>query len=251
VTGDAAAADRLTPWAIVKAGLLGGWAALRANAVPGLILWVVATAIVVGYYAVPALAEAMDALGAFKDRYGYGFSACSTAVFGAVLPWVVTRARLGPVGQGRWWFGLMLVGFWAYKGVEVDALYRFQAWLWGEGTDAWTIAAKTALDQLVYVPIWAVPSTVGFYRVERVNGDMRRWWRGMDGRWVAREMLPITVANIAVWVPAVIGVYLLPSPLQLPMQNLVLCLWSLMLIFMTDPARQVTPGEAMARGDNG
>jgi hypothetical protein len=64
---------------------------------------------------------------------------------------------------------------------------------------------------------------------------------------VAGEVLPITVANVAVWVPAVVAVYLLPLPLQLPMQNLVLCLWALMLVFMTDP-KGASASDATAGG---
>ncbi|MEM6755714.1 MAG: hypothetical protein AAF586_00975 [Planctomycetota bacterium] len=235
------AVDRLGAWGVVWQGLRFGWLALRANAWPALGLWVVAVAIVGGYYAVPSVGAAMDALGAVKDRHGYAFSAVSTALCGAVLPWLVTRFRLGGAGQGRVAFGVLLLVYWAIKGVEVDALYRFQGWLFGTGTDPGTIAAKVALDMLLYMPLWAAPMTLAVYQIERVDGDLRRWWRGLNGRWVTHEALPIVVANWGVWVPAVIGVYLLPSALQLPMQNLVLCLWALMMIFMADEAASAEP----------
>jgi hypothetical protein len=41
------------------------------------------------------------------------------------------------------------------------------------------------------------------------------------------------LANWGVWIPTVAAIYALPVGLQLPMQNLALCLWSLMLAFMT------------------
>jgi hypothetical protein len=239
--------ERLTAGGVLAAGLRGGGDALRAKAVPGLVLWAVATAIVLGYFLAPPVTQAMDALGAVKDRYGYAFSVVSTAVFGGLIPWAVTRARLGGRGQGRVAFGALLVAFWGYKGFEVDAFYRLQAVMWGEGRDAWTIACKTAVDQLVYVPLWAVPSSVAAYRLERFDGRLGAWWQSLDRRWVAGEVLPITVANVAVWVPAVVAVYLLPLPLQLPMQNLVLCLWALMLVFMTDP-KGASASDATAGG---
>jgi hypothetical protein len=37
------------------------------------------------------------------------------------------------------------------------------------------------------------------------------------------------IANMAVWVPAVAVIYALPTPLQLPMQNMVLCFYTLIV----------------------
>ncbi|MEM6334412.1 MAG: hypothetical protein AAF823_13835 [Planctomycetota bacterium] len=239
---------------VFRTGLWRGWKALRANALPGVVLWVVAAAIVAGYFAVEPVTGAMDALGGVKERYGFLYSAASTVVFGAAIPWVVTRWRLGARGQGRASFALLLAVFWAVKGVEIDLLYRVQAWVWGTGNDAATVAAKVATDMLVYMPWWAVPTTVAAYALERHDYSVGRWWRSLDGRWVGREVVPIVVANWAVWVPAVAGIYVLPLALQIPMQNLVLCLWALMLIFMIDEGAETegdaedVAGDAASRG---
>ncbi|MEM9252704.1 MAG: hypothetical protein AAGB29_10180 [Planctomycetota bacterium] len=236
--GESHADHPLGPRAIAELGLIEGWRALRANALPGLILWGVAVAVVAGYYLVDPVTDALDRLGAVKDHHGFAYSAVSTALFAGVIPWVVTRLRSGPHGQGRLIAGLFIVLFWAEKGLEVDLFYRFQSWLFGHGTSVGTIVGKVLFDMLVYMPIWAVPSTIAGYRMERYNWHLGRWWRSLTGRWVAYEVLPIIIANWAVWVPAIVGIYLLPSPLQLPMQNLVLCLWALMLLFMTDPKNE-------------
>ncbi|MEM1213057.1 MAG: hypothetical protein AAGI68_12265 [Planctomycetota bacterium] len=48
--------------------------------------------------------------------------------------------------------------------------------------------------------------------------------------------MSVRIANGMVWVPAVgavVVIDLLPLALQLPIQNLVLCFWSLMLIIQT------------------
>jgi hypothetical protein len=42
-------------------------------------------------------------------------------------------------------------------------------------------------------------------------------------------VLPTLIANFGVWVPAVAIIYALPTPLQLPLQNLVLCFFTLLL----------------------
>jgi FtsH-binding integral membrane protein len=59
----------------------------------------------------------------------------------------------------------------------------------------------------------------------------------------------LLVATWGVWVPAVAVIYLLPTALQLPLQNVVLCFFTLLVIFMTrrpaDPTRK-SPSPAPA-----
>ena len=43
-------------------------------------------------------------------------------------------------------------------------------------------------------------------------------------------LLPLVVLNWMVWLPAVVVIYCLPVPLQLPIQNLVLCLFCLAML---------------------
>ena len=52
-------------------------------------------------------------------------------------------------------------------------------------------------------------------------------------RWYARRALPMLLANIGVWLPLVCIIYALPTPLQLPLQNIVLCFFTLMLANMS------------------
>ena len=146
-----------------------------------------------------------------------------------------------------------------------------QAMLWGEAATPGVILAKVATDMLVWVPLWALPMTVAAYqwmnrrltgramtrRVEvRVNGDVAPPGGSDPGhdrgrsslgvgvgeggrlsgterfrRWYLRDVVPVMVSNWAVWLPAVFVIYVLPTPLQLPMQNVVLCFWSLVLVF--------------------
>jgi hypothetical protein len=46
-------------------------------------------------------------------------------------------------------------------------------------------------------------------------------------------VLPILIANWGIWTPAVAIIYLLPTALQLPMQNIVLCFFTLLLATIT------------------
>ena len=56
-----------------------------------------------------------------------------------------------------------------------------------------------------------------------------------------RELVPVLIANFGVWMPTVSIIYTLPTVLQLPLENLVLCFFTLMLAHMAnkeEPAAQ-------------
>jgi hypothetical protein len=214
--------------------------AARASLVPGLLLQAAALGLVLGYYNTASVHAALGSLLAFRERTGLAFGAVSTALFGGALPFLYLYAHdRRPDGRSSysWTQGAVLVIFWAYKGLEVDLFYRLQAYLFGEGHSAGTIALKVLFDQFCYSPFWSVPVTTLAYDAIQSG----RGWEGLasvraDHRakgWYRRRALPIMVANMGVWLPAVIIIYALPTPLQLPLQNIVLCFYTLIVAYQT------------------
>ena len=65
-------------------------------------------------------------------------------------------------------------------------------------------------------------------RVQRGRGAA-----AVGERWYLTRCLPLLIMNLGVWVPAVAIIYALPLALQLPMQNLVLCLFVLVVMMLT------------------
>jgi len=221
----------LTP--IIEAPWRSGLRGARANLVPGLALWLAALAIVLGYYFEPPVHALLSGLAGIRRSAGFGFGIASTAVFGGLLPFLYIRygRRNGKgIPQYGWTQGSMLTLFWAYKGLEIELWYRLQAYVVGSGHGAATIALKVFLDQYVYCPFFAVPVTTAVYQAVQAWPDWA--WVGADMRergWYRRRALPVLIANMAVWVPAVAVIYALPTPLQLPMQNMVLCFYTLIV----------------------
>ncbi len=202
----------------------------RANVVPGLVLQVAALALVLAYYRDDTTRAVLGRVVEWRDEVGVGLSILSTGFFGGLLPMVylklgrATRERYSMAQAG------VITAFWAYKGFEVDLLYRLLARFVGEGNDFGTIAVKSAIDQFVYCPLVAVPVTVLVYEwvTARFDGaavkaDVRA------GGWVRRRVLPVLISNVGVWLPAVCIIYALPTALQLPLQNLVLCFFTLLV----------------------
>ncbi|HVU33086.1 MAG TPA: hypothetical protein VHE61_06605 [Opitutaceae bacterium] len=227
------------PW---RAGLRGA----RANLGAGLALQLAALALVLAYYRHAPTHAAVDALATLHRRAGIGFGIVSTGLFGGLIPFVYLRLRTSTRDRFTWSAGAALTAFWAYKGIEVDLWYRLLAYVVGEGHDARTIAIKTFLDQFVYCPAFAVPVTVLVYAWVETRFSLRPViadWR--TGGWYRRQVLPVLISNLGVWVPAVCIIYALPTALQLPLQNLVLCFFTLLLAHVT--AREGNSSETLSR----
>ncbi len=225
------ALERPAPW---RAGLHSA----RVNLAPGLVLQAGALALVVAYYHHAPTQAVLARLTAWRAHATVVFPILSTGLFGGLLPFLYLRSRAETRHRYTWPQGLAITAFWAYKGFEIDLLYRLLARFVGLGHDVATIAAKTTLDQLIYCPIFAVPVTVLAYdwveaRFDRhaIAADLRA------GGWYRRRVLPMLISNLGVWVPAVCIIYSFPTPLQLPLQNVVLCFFTLMLAHLSRQPR--------------
>lgn len=211
-----------------------GFRSARANLVPGFGLQLLALSLVTAYYQHGPTREALNRLVAWRTEVGLAFAILSTGLFGGLLPALYLWAQPSTRGHFTWAQGTAITAFWCYKGLEVDFLYRFLAWFIGSGHDIATIAAKTAVDQFVYGPIVAVPLTVVVYEWVEAHFDgavLRDDIRA--GSWFYRKVLPVLISNLWVWLPTVCIIYSLPTPLQLPLQNLVLCFFTLLIAHLS------------------
>ncbi len=210
---------------ILRAALTG----MRQNLLPGAVLWVVALTVVGSYYAVPAMRPWFERIATAQQRGGYWFSGISTAISGAILPFLALAllGRLPARGRGRLLVFLLVV--WVYRGMEVDTVYRLQARLFGEGTDVATVVKKVLVDQFIYSAFWTGPTSMLLYRWKDCGFSWAATRASLD-RDTFRVQLPAVVMSLwSVWIPAVSIIYCLPSALQVPLFSLVLCFWVLLL----------------------
>ncbi len=218
-----------------------GLRAARVNLGPGLILQVMAILIVVGFYYWPDFRALLERVADLKTEYGFVFSMISTTVFAALIPTLVQQCRpawrhMAPLRHLPY-----MLGVWAFKGLEIDLLYRAQGWMFGNDASPFTIACKTFFDMFIYCPLIAVPGMVLIYLFKDSGFSISATRRNLGEQWYRRRAWPLMIANWGVWLPAVVCIYALPAPLQLPIQNVVLCMWCLMLLFITNPQDEVTP----------
>ncbi len=225
----AASASPSAPW---RSGLEGA----RAHFWPGVVLQVACLGLLLAYYRWPPAREALAHLMKLKLAMGFSFGILSTGLFGGLLPFCYLHLAKDRDGRARyrWTQGLALTAFWAYKGFEVDLFYRILARTIGPGHDVATILSKVVIDQFIYCPVVAVPVTVAIYQWTEANFDgeaVLADWR--MPAWYVRRVLPVLISNLGVWIPAVAIIYALPTPLQLPLQNLVLCFFTLLIAHQT------------------
>ena len=211
-----------------------GWESARQLFWPGLVLQSTALALVLAYYFVPAAHGLFAWIAAWKEAGGFIFSAISTAFCGGVLPFLYLRWNPATRTAHPWSQLTFFILFWAWKGAEIDLLYRSLDWVFGHNPDFQTVAAKVLVDQLIYNPCYATPFSSIFYawknagfRWAPIRADLQA------GRWYMRRVVPVQLALGCVWFPVVICVYALPPALQIPLFNVVLCFWSLLFAAIT------------------
>lgn len=219
------------PW---RAGLESA----RRLTLPGLVLVSAAAMLVMSYHHWPAVREGLDRVATFRAECGWGFSAVAQATFGGLIPFLylhfhpVTRAT-HPVKHV-----VFFVVFWAYKGLEVDALYRLQAAMFGDSSALSSVLPKMLFDQVVYNGLFAAPIAVLVYGWKDAGFHWGEPWADFRGpRWYYRRVLPVMIAVWAVWVPGVCCIYALPLALQIPVCALLNCFWVILFSLLTARGR--------------
>lgn len=214
-----------------------GAKAARQNIVPGIILQLVALALIISYYNIPAVSTALDRVGEVNIKWSPWFAVVVTMFFGGVIP--LSIEALTAKKQGRDQKNAMQIAFtllvWGVNGFLTDRFYVFQAHVFGNEVEFFTVAKKVIVDQFIWVPIYVVPVfTLTFLWRDSLFSLTRMKERLVQKGFVERGA-PMMISNWSVWIPAVSVIYAFPLALQLILMNLILVFWSLMLtFFVTD-----------------
>ncbi len=216
--------------------------AIRTNFAPGLVLWVIASAVVFAYYAVPSSKDAFAVVAGWKAQGGFLFSIVSTGLFAGVIPFLFLWARRTTRGGLTWGTFVFMTLFWAYRGLEIDAFYRLQGLVFGNEPTLGAVAAKVACDMFLYNVIWAANLQLLLYHWKN-SGFRATAFRGFPWREYGVRRWPVAlVSTWVVWLPVVTLTYSLPANLQIPLFNLAACFWSLVMATLT--GKKPLPGDA-------
>jgi hypothetical protein len=211
--------------------------ALKQNLLPGLVLQSFAAIILVLYFFVPDSKPVFVWFGDLKRSYGFLYSAIATSLFGGIIPFFclfltkqIDRVRNVPL------LFFFYVVFWGLKGIEVDFFYRLQGDWFGYANDFHTLVAKVAIDQFLYTTFWAAPSITLIYLWIEHHFNFLACFRAIDRHFIFVKIPAVILSNWLVWIPAVSIIYSMPNELQMPLFNLVLCFWVLLLAVLNKPS---------------
>lgn len=206
--------------------------AIGANLLPGLCLQLFALTIGLSYFYWPASQPTFQFFADLKAEYGMLNAAISTAFFGGLLPFIYMylsgKIRFLPIQQL-----IFYVLIWALLGSLINAFYTFQVMLFGDGNDWLTIVKKTAFDQFVFSTFLTGPfiALAFLWKDQQFNWEKTKMY--FDD--LIKVQIPTTVVTTwIIWIPAVSLIYMMPSNLQIPLFNLVLCFFVLILAIVNE-----------------
>lgn len=206
--------------------------AFRRNKVPAIILQAFAGAMLALYALVPGLRPGFDVISEFKAQTDPWFGILTTCVFGGIIPYMVSFHR-GKIPAGMAWAHLLsMILYWGFCGAVVDLLYTTQDRIFGSGTDLVTLATKTFWDQGPFTMIWGVPTCITFYGWKGSNFNWNHFRKTHPRPVWIRTYWTVLISTWIVWIPGVIIIYAMPPGLQHPLFNLVICFFSILLLFL-------------------
>jgi hypothetical protein len=212
--------------------------AIRANLIPGFVLQVFGLALVLGYYYVPFVHDLCEQLSQLKARHGIMFAGISTSVAGGVIPVIFLVYMKRIPREKALVSALFYVGFWFWKGLEIDIFYRYQAIWFGDDPTFKVIASKVLFDQFVWNPLYAAPCIALVYFWKDCDFSFKRFRKGVNREMFFLKIPTVLVSTWIVWFPMCAIIYSLPTLLQVPLFNIVLCFFVLLVNIICDDSQE-------------
>ena len=216
----------------IRGAIRIGLASARANAVPMVVLWVMAGALVVGYYFVPGIEKGLEPVRQWQTDCGWVAAFLNRFMFCGILPGVfmltmktlsVPRPGLAIAAQTLWSGICGIVSGWMF---ELHALW------FGTGTDFGTLCVKTAMQQFVWTPFFFAPvGALIYFWIGRDFSLARCRQEWLSGFWV-ETFLPNLFANWVVWFPCSMLVHMFPTALQIQLTGFVNAYFCLVLLWI-------------------
>lgn len=219
----------LSGWPWISA-LRIGLRSARANAVPMVVLWLLAAATVWAYYSVPAVAAALEPLLRWQTGSGWLAAFLNRVFFNGLLPGVFLLAiptirpkyvLLVIAAQALWG------GCW---GVATDFFFRGLDLLFGPGRDFATLFCKMLSDAFGFTLLISAPADAAFFFWIGREFSFARAWRERPKRFFLELVLPNLISNWCVWMPVSLAIFAFPLPLQVQLSGFAAAFWTLMCL---------------------
>jgi len=205
-----------------------GWMAVRANAVPMFVLWMLAAGAVLAFYDSPLRWGFFSRLAEWQTEGGWGAAFLNRVVFCGLVPGAFLMC-VKSIRPPRPLLTTFVYSLWGgLWGIACDVFFTLQAALFGHGNDMATLVKKTLVDQLGWNVFLCTPVNAVFF--PWVARDFRRGQPFIWRRFLLEECPPLLVANWIVWIPVTVAVYVFPLPLQVQLVGLACSFWMLVAL---------------------
>ena len=202
--------------------------AAKVNILPGVILQSFALIVVLSFYYWPAAQSVFADIGELKSSFPSLFAIISTSLFGGFLPFIFLCLKR-KITQNHVKLLLFYLLLWAFMGWLIDSFYQLQSVWFGDNNEWQTIVKKTLVDQFIFSVFITSPFITLAY-IWRESHFKSHLTIATFRRTFFKRRLPATIISTwCVWLPAVTLIYTMPSNLQLPLFNLVLCFFVLLI----------------------
>lgn len=203
-------------------------AAARENIAPALILQSFALVVVLSFFYLEQAKSSFEYVAQIKTQFGILYAIVSTALFGGFLPFVFLYFKQ-KIKTQKFQHFIFYIVVWAFMGWLIDSFYQLQAVWFGDQADAITVIKKTAVDQFVFSVFITSPLLTALY-IWKESGFSWAVTRQSLSRSFFYNRLPATIISTwCIWLPAVSLIYMMPSSLQIPLFNCVLCFFVLII----------------------
>jgi hypothetical protein len=213
-----------------------GLRAAQANLIPGLIVQALMLGMLLAYFFYPPMRNWLNQLADVKAHWGYGYTAISAIIAGAIIPeilriFVFQKAQLRRCNFANLLFTIPL---WCVLGIIVDFFFRCQAGWFGSEASFSVVAKKVIVDQFVFNTIYAAPVQTWFYDWKNRGYRLKGISTFFTVTYYRDRIIPLLFANWGVWIPIVCILYSLPSQLQIPLFGLALSMWVILVTWMSE-----------------
>lgn len=207
-----------------------GWASVRANLMPMVILQCVAVGLVVAYYAIPSFRAALGPIAQWHRAQGWRAAFISQAIFCGAIPGIFLLA-FRSIRPRRPFLTIFAQTLWCGGfGICCNALFHLMARLFGDNAHVLTVLAKAAVDQFVWTVLVIAPANALFYFWLGRDLSFARARKEWPRPFFRRMVLPNLIPNWMVWIPVSLVVFSFPFSLQIHVNGLVCTFWTLMCI---------------------
>ncbi|WP_448246585.1 hypothetical protein [Thalassotalea agariperforans] len=208
--------------------------AFKENLMPGIFLQVIALLIGCCYFFWPSAQPVFTFIASVKSENSIMFAMLSTALFGGLIPFIfllaMGRIKFKPVQQGLFYCFL-----WGFIGLVVDYFYGWQAVWFGIENNVATIAIKTFVDQFIFSALLTCPFMTIAYLWKDQQFNFGALKSQLNKSLFTLKIPSIVITNWLIWIPSVSLIYMMPRALQLPLFNVVLCFFVIVLAVLTAP----------------